>query len=110
MKRLEDILKKLPGLNCKSCGFSSCVEMAKAIVKGEKNLEDCSILSKKDTFIIRINDKEVMMGNFVRKILKKTLLAMISSLKTPEIKSGDVIEIRIIIEEDDLNIIKYEGG
>ena len=102
----EEVLKKLPGLNCGSCGFNSCEEMARAIIEGRKKFEDCKVINVED-ISIEINGEKIFIGEFVRKMLKKTFLAMISSLKTPEIKEGDVIEIRIKIHPEDIGLIKY---
>jgi ArsR family metal-binding transcriptional regulator len=48
MKRLEDILKSLPGINCGSCGAPNCRALAEDIVNGEARLTDC-IFKLKDS-------------------------------------------------------------
>ncbi|MEQ8225133.1 MAG: molybdopterin-guanine dinucleotide biosynthesis protein MobB, partial [Candidatus Eremiobacterota bacterium] len=44
--KLCDIIEsggfKLPDLNCGECGYNTCYEMGKALVKGEKKIEDCT--------------------------------------------------------------------
>lgn len=41
MRRLEDILKSLPGINCGSCGAPNCRALAEDIINGEARITDC---------------------------------------------------------------------
>ncbi|MCX7796696.1 MAG: 4Fe-4S binding protein [bacterium] len=41
MRRLEDILRNLPGINCGSCGAPNCRALAEDIVNGEARITDC---------------------------------------------------------------------
>jgi len=41
MRRLEDILQNLPGINCGSCGAPNCRALAEDIVNGEARITDC---------------------------------------------------------------------
>ncbi len=47
-KKVNDVLEKLPGLDCSACGMQNCRVMAEGIVKGERSLADCTILSVKE--------------------------------------------------------------
>jgi Na+-translocating ferredoxin:NAD+ oxidoreductase RNF subunit RnfB len=99
---LEEALKKLPGLDCGDCGFTGCEEMAGQIALGKRDYGDCVVLSAGRKVEIRITGAEVPLGSFVQGFVAKTVLGMVSSLKKAEIKPGDVVEIRIRVDEDDL--------
>lgn len=43
---VNNIFEKLPGYDCTACGLGGCRVMAEEIVKGNRDLEDCKILSK----------------------------------------------------------------
>lgn len=47
MELIEKIDKKLPGIDCGSCGAPNCHAMAEDVVKGMATLEDCIIMLKK---------------------------------------------------------------
>jgi sulfur carrier protein ThiS len=47
---------------------------------------------------VKINGREVPMGDFVQEIIKRTVLGMISSLKKADTKPGDVVEIKIRVK------------
>jgi iron only hydrogenase large subunit-like protein len=53
MKRINEILTMLPGLNCGACGSPSCYALAEDIVQDRASLDDCVVLlkrhSKEDT-------------------------------------------------------------
>lgn len=47
MKRLNEILTTLPGLNCCACGSPSCYALAEDIVQGKATIDDCLVLLKR---------------------------------------------------------------
>ncbi|MCG8538918.1 MAG: 4Fe-4S binding protein [Clostridia bacterium] len=47
MELLDKINKKLPGIDCGSCGSPNCHAMAEDVVRGTATLEDCIIMLKK---------------------------------------------------------------
>lgn len=81
---------KLPGLNCRKCGFSSCYGLAKEIVKGKKTVEDCQ--SMKEEISVLINGQRIFLNPFVGKIFKGTIQCFLNNLRG--FKSGEV-EIKI---------------
>lgn len=99
---LEEVLRKLPGLDCGDCGFQGCAEMAGEIALGRKSYGDCVVLNAGRRVEIRIAGAEVPLGSFVQGFVARTVLGMVSSLKKAEVKPGDVVEIRIRVDEDDL--------
>lgn len=70
---------KLPNLNCGACGYETCYEMAKEIVKGIKTVEDCKALNGE--IQVKINDKVMPMNPFTSRILRNTVDGMLSALK-----------------------------
>lgn len=42
---LEEILKKLPGANCGSCGKAGCAGFAQALLAGELDIKACSVMA-----------------------------------------------------------------
>jgi iron only hydrogenase large subunit-like protein len=46
MKKLNEILTQLPGLNCSACGSPNCYSLAEDIVQDRATLDDCIILLK----------------------------------------------------------------
>ncbi len=44
LTKYDLILEKLPGFNCKSCGYKDCKEFAKAVNNKEKEITDCPML------------------------------------------------------------------
>ncbi|MBO4235042.1 MAG: 4Fe-4S binding protein [Firmicutes bacterium] len=53
-KKVNEVLEQLPGLDCSACGMQTCRVMAESIIKGERKLDDCRILSAKE----KSNDAE----------------------------------------------------
>lgn len=46
MQQIEDLTKRLPGLDCGSCGSPSCRALAEDIVRGHANEMDCIFILK----------------------------------------------------------------
>ena len=81
---------KLPNLNCGECGYQDCYGLAREIVKGNKTLDDCSSLEP--STLVKVNGKIISMNPFISKIVKNTIIGLLSSLKG--FTKGD-IEIKI---------------
>lgn len=47
MKKLNEILSSLPGLNCSACGSPTCYALAEDIVQGRATIDDCVVLLKR---------------------------------------------------------------
>ena len=58
--KIEEILKVLPGANCSACGFTSCMELARAIVDGKAKASACLLIKKKQKQIDQISS---ILGN-----------------------------------------------
>jgi iron only hydrogenase large subunit-like protein len=47
MKRINEFLTLLPGLNCSACGSPTCYALAEDIVLGKASIDDCVVLLKR---------------------------------------------------------------
>jgi len=47
MRDIEDLTKKLPGLDCGSCGAPTCMAFAEDVVKKETNAGECTVILKR---------------------------------------------------------------
>lgn len=76
---VEEKAFKLPNLDCGSCGFETCYELAREIVKRTRSVEDC--VSLQPTTEVRIDGKLMPMNPFISGIVRNTILGMLSPLK-----------------------------
>jgi molybdopterin-guanine dinucleotide biosynthesis protein B len=91
---IVETIKKLPGLNCKLCGYDSCIEMGKAIMRGAASIDDCKTIANTDVKIM-IDDIRIYLSPFPRDFIKNVIIGMAKSLKGVEIDNVNVIEVRI---------------
>ena len=76
---VEEKAFKLPHLDCGSCGFETCYELAREIVKGNRSEEDC--ISLQPMTEVRIDGELMPMNPFISDIVRGTILGMLSPLK-----------------------------
>lgn len=95
-ERLADLVEKrafmLPNIDCGLCGLN-CAEMARLIVKGEKTLNDCVVLSSKPKVTVKIDGQVLPMKDWVQELVEKTIKGMLSAMKG--YREGRRIEIVI---------------
>ncbi|RLF86967.1 molybdopterin-guanine dinucleotide biosynthesis protein MobB [Thermococci archaeon] len=94
-KLAELVLKRgfmLPNIDCGLCGFN-CAEMAKLIVRGEKSVNDCVVLSSKPKVTIKIDGQVLPLKDWVQELVEKTIKGMLSAMKG--YREGRRIEIII---------------
>jgi len=96
-QRIFSILGELPGLNCRKCGRSSCLDLAEAIYAGEASVEECVLLKLKPKLKTRIiiEEGEVPIQSFVSEVIRRSVLGMISTLKGVNISGEEEIRIEI---------------
>ena len=70
---------KLPNLNCGHCGYESCFDLAKEIVKGKKSIANC--VSLNPPISIKVDGTEFPLNPFMSNLFKNGFSAMLSSLK-----------------------------
>ena len=83
---------KLPQLDCGACGFDTCYELAKAIVAGEKKLENCVSLHAKAE--VKIDGETVPLNPFISDMISNTIRGLLFSLRG--VRDGS---IEIVIEK-----------
>ena len=47
MMKIEELVAKLPQIDCGSCGAPTCRAFAEDVVKGEADMEDCVVLLRR---------------------------------------------------------------
>jgi len=98
-ERLADLVEKkafmLPNIDCGLCGFR-CAEMARMIVRGEKTLKDCVVLSSKPKVTVKIDGQVLPMKDWVQELVEKTIKGMLSAMKGYR----ESRRIEIVIRED----------
>ena len=96
-RRLNDILKQLPGLNCGKCGYRSCLGLAKAVMSGKASVEDCAVRRSKEKIkaSILIDDKRIPTIPYISELIRRTILAMVSTLKGADLHGDEYVQIRI---------------
>ncbi|HUW22450.1 MAG TPA: molybdopterin-guanine dinucleotide biosynthesis protein MobB [bacterium] len=70
---------KLPNLDCGDCGFNSCYELAREILKGKKRVSDCTRLGR--DVEVQVVGEPMELNPFVSDILRKTIKGFLSGLK-----------------------------
>ncbi|HMK54103.1 MAG TPA: molybdopterin-guanine dinucleotide biosynthesis protein B [Methanobacteriaceae archaeon] len=98
---LVDLVEKrtyglIPDANCGECGFESCLEMAKAIIKGGSSEEFCKMRKLMEVELF-IGDEKVPLNPFVQDFIKSTVLGMIKSLKTEHIEDITQEKVELFI-------------
>ena len=86
---------KLPSLDCGDCGFDSCYELARKILKGKRKVSHCTRLGQ--DVEVRVAGEPMELNPFVSDILRKTIKGFLSGLKGFK---GGKIRIKIGDEED----------
>ncbi len=76
--RVYEIYERLPRLDCGRCGLT-CWRMAELIFIGSKSFNDCVTL--RDNVKIIVNDIEIPLNEFVRKVCSNIILGLLRSLK-----------------------------
>jgi len=70
---------KLPNLNCGHCGYESCYELAREIVRAKETIDKC--VSLNPPISINIEGTMMPLNPFTSNLLKNTVFAMLSSLR-----------------------------
>jgi molybdopterin-guanine dinucleotide biosynthesis protein B len=70
---------KLPDLNCAHCGYETCYDLAREIVRGAESIEQC--VSLNPPISVKIDGKPFPLNHYTSNLFKNTIVAMVSSLK-----------------------------
>jgi len=106
VEALTDLVEKkamplLPGLNCGKCGYSSCSELAKAMLADEAKATKCVNLLSTETQVL-VDGAPLSVNPFVGKVIKNVVMGILSTLKGVEAPKR--VEVKFTVEEDS------EGG
>lgn len=95
--KLKEILNKLPGIDCGHCGPPRCIDFAQLILEGTKKIEDCYIIQqrKKLEISIKINGENIELHPFVADIIRKPILAALSTLKGVKIEGDEEVYLEV---------------
>ncbi len=93
-KRTYDVI---PGADCGECSYKNCLEMAKAIIRGEASEESCKMRKLREVELY-IGDKKIPLNPFVQDFIKESVMGMINTLKTDEIETDKNNKIKDKIE------------
>lgn len=80
--------------DCGDCGYDSCMDMARDIIKGQASEDQCK-MKKFDEVELFVQDKNVYLNPFVQDILRKGIIGMLSTLKTEDIGIEGKLEMVI---------------
>ena len=95
-KTIYNFYKLLPKIDCLKCGYNSCFEMARKIYEGEADLNDCPVISGESLNIeVTVNGTKLSLKPFPAKIIRNTVIALISSLKQVDEKLVGKITINV---------------
>jgi len=90
---VQKALPPFPNLaHCGECGYSSCHELAKAIIAGTANLEGCPLYNRRDV-LLEVDGRIVPLKAFPSLLIKRVLFGMVSSLSG--VSQGE--EIKLVV-------------
>lgn len=75
---------------CRACGLT-CTQMVEAIIQGEKSYQDC--LVNRTSVSLKIGEQQIPIVSFVQRILKNSVIGIVSELDGWQ--QGSAIEIKI---------------
>jgi len=90
---VERIQAALGGTDCGECGENSCRELAEKVASGERRVEDCVRLDAEKDLVLVVDGKEIPLSKFPARLLRNTLMGVVTSLKGGE--DASEVEIRM---------------
>ncbi len=80
-ERLRDAaVRRLPGIDCRRCGFESCTALGAAIVAGTASIDQCTTLRERDV-VLTVDGTPIALSPFPKDFVRNTVLGMIQSLR-----------------------------
>ncbi len=83
------------GVNCRKCRYSSCADLAAAILRGEAAVDEC-VFMKKTGVELMVNGIEVKLNPFVSLVFKNVILGLVNSLKGVENPREIEVKIKLV--------------
>lgn len=102
---IGETIKKLPGLNCKQCGYNSCMDMGKAILRGVASTDDCKTLMNTDVKLM-IDNEIIHLSPFPRDFIKNVVIGMTKSLKGVELDNANFLELKINLHNSEKEFVR----
>jgi molybdopterin-guanine dinucleotide biosynthesis protein B len=96
---IHSILRRLPKLNCGHCGYDTCLEFAKAILRGEVTMDDCEGLAT-NIATLRVDGENIPIMKFVQKIIRSVTLGITKTLKGVK-RHFSYVEIMVKVDAED---------
>ena len=93
--KLRKLLAKLPAIDCRLCGLPDCLSFAREVVEGRRVLEECPILSGKAA-VVELDGKAIPLNPFVREVVRKTILGLVSTLRGIELRGNESVHVRVL--------------
>jgi len=87
---------RLPKIDCGKCGRKTCYEFAVDLVRNKADLRECVTLVSEKKLVIKANGKLIFLNPWLQDLVRKTVMALLTSLKGVEIKGDEklLIEVR----------------
>jgi len=93
----EKAMPLLPGLNCGKCGYSSCKELARMMLRGEAKAMRCVNLLSEETQVL-VDGARLSINPFVGRVIRNVVMGIVSTLKGVE--APRLVEVRFTVEEE----------
>lgn len=90
----NQVIARLPQLDCGRCGYDSCDQMAQAIIKGDATIAQCNAVSDQKVQLI-VNGVSVNLSAFPAKYIYNTVLGMIMPLHGATAPNNVTLEIQV---------------
>ena len=76
---VDQALTSLPGVNCGYCGYSTCRDLARDIVRGIKKFADCPVAS--EVRVVLNRDTMVSLNPYVKRVFTEVIRGLLNTLK-----------------------------
>lgn len=93
--RISKAYFKLPKIDCGKCGRKTCYEFAVDLVRGKVDLRECVTLVSKKKLVVKVNGKLIFLNPWLQDLVRKTVMALLTSLKGVEIKGDEKLLIEV---------------
>ncbi len=77
---VDSIAESLPGLDCRECGYASCLDLVKATLGGEATIKDCKV-QESNVAYLKVDGKAIPIGEFPQKMIRSVTLGIVGLLK-----------------------------
>ena len=90
----NQVIARLPQLDCGNCGYDSCDQMAQAIINGSATIAQCNALSDQKVQLM-VNGVSVNLSAFPAKYIYNTVLGMITALHGATAPNKVTVELQV---------------